>query len=64
MPGARYDAKGLAFCLDLGRNVVELTAESATIHTPTGARLTFYRARHAAGAVLAWQLVGDGNVRL
>jgi len=63
-PAARYDCQGLAFRLEHGRNVVALTRDTATISTATDARLTFYRPRHAAGAVLAWQLVGGGNVRL
>jgi hypothetical protein len=55
-PFTRLEHAGLLWLLD-GRKLVALTAETATIETPTGGRQTFRRRLIEAGrVVLAWQL--------
>jgi hypothetical protein len=50
-PGARFDAMGLLFFVQ-GASVPVITAQSASIHRPTGARLTYHRNPDIADAVL------------
>ena len=55
-PFARLDHAGLLWLLN-GRNLVALTADTATIETPTGGRQTYYRRPVEVGrVVLAWEL--------
>jgi hypothetical protein len=42
---SRYDCTGLVWLLDGGQSVVGLTAETATIKTPSGSILTYRRKR-------------------
>jgi hypothetical protein len=55
-PNARYDCMGLVPMLH-GRKVVSLVADRATISTPSGGTLTYYRQRPHPNAVSAWQLI-------
>jgi hypothetical protein len=66
-PWARIDQAGLLWLM-AGRRLVALTANSATIETASGGRLTYRRAsasRHSVpndpGRVLAWSLCGGGD---
>jgi hypothetical protein len=53
--GISVHCYGLAACLNCGR-IVELTADTAVIVTPTGSRLT-YRRRPLPEAVPLWKAV-------
>jgi hypothetical protein len=55
-PEARYDATGLVPLLP-NRRVVSISADRATIRTPSGGSLTYYRQRSHKGAVAAWELL-------
>ena len=55
-PNERYDVMGLVPLLH-GRKVVSLAADRATIRTPSGGTLTYYRDRPHKDAVAAWRLV-------
>jgi hypothetical protein len=55
-PDARYDAMGLLPLLR-GRRVTSITADRATIRTPSGGSLTYYRHRPHREAVAAWDLL-------
>lgn len=56
-PFARLDHAGLAWMLN-GRPIVELTAETATIATPNGGRLTYRRkSRIDPETIAPWELV-------
>jgi hypothetical protein len=55
-PNARFDCMGLVPLLH-GRKVVSLAADRATIRTPSGGTLTYYRDRPHVDAVAAWRLV-------
>jgi hypothetical protein len=54
-PLARIDRAGLLWLLK-GDKLVALTADTATIETRTGARLTYRRKPDEPGRVLAWEL--------
>jgi hypothetical protein len=55
-PWARIDHAGLLWLLD-GRKLVALTADTATVESPTGVRQTYYRVPIEPGhVVLAWEL--------
>jgi hypothetical protein len=53
-PAARYDCKGLAWLLERDAEVVEITAEAATIRMRSGSLLRFYEPPASTGAVLPW----------
>jgi hypothetical protein len=55
-PKDRYDAMGLVPLLH-GRKVVSIAPDRATIGTPSGGTLTYYRSRPQRDAVAAWQLL-------
>jgi hypothetical protein len=55
-PNARYDAMGLVPLLH-GRKVVSIAANRATIRTPSGGTLTYYRHPPHNDAVAAWELL-------
>jgi hypothetical protein len=55
-PNARDDALGAVPLLH-GRKVMSITADRASIRTPSGGKLTYYRHRPNKDAVAAWQLV-------
>jgi hypothetical protein len=59
-PWARIDQAGLIWLM-AGRRLVALTADSATIETPNGGRLTCRRVPDDPGRVLAWSLCGGGD---
>jgi hypothetical protein len=59
-PWARIDQAGLLWLM-AGRRLVALTADSATIETASGGRLTYRRAPNDPGRVLAWSLYGGGD---
>jgi hypothetical protein len=54
-PRARIDQAGLIWLM-AGRRLVALTADSATIETASGGRLTYRRVPDDPGRVLAWDL--------
>jgi hypothetical protein len=54
-PFARVDRLGLLWLLN-GRTIVALTADSATIETASGGRLTYRRTPNDPCRVLAWSL--------
>jgi hypothetical protein len=55
-PFARIDRAGLLWFLQ-GHKLIALTADTAVVETPTGARQTFYRSPVAAeDTVLTWEL--------
>ena len=54
-PWAGFDRQGLLWLLN-GRRLVALTADSATIETVSGSRLTYRRVPRNEGQVLAWEL--------
>jgi hypothetical protein len=54
-PFARIDRLGLLWLLN-GRRLLALTADSATIETATGGRLTCRRVPNGFGRELAWEL--------
>jgi hypothetical protein len=54
-PFARIDRQGLLW-LPNGRRLVALTADSATIETASGGRLTYRRVPRNEGQVPAWEL--------
>jgi hypothetical protein len=54
-PVARVDQAGLLWLLR-GHRLVALTADTAVVETPTGARQTYRRRPHAPGRALAWEL--------
>jgi len=54
----RLDRDGLLWLLD-GRAVVEVTADTAVIVTPSGGRLTYRRGLQSADAVLPWEVGGS-----
>ncbi len=54
-PVARYDCAGLAWIID-GRAVIAVTSDTATIRTPGGAVLRYYRRHASQPAVAAWDL--------
>lgn len=66
VPDARYDAQGLAWLLR-GQPVLDLDAAGASIRTPGGGALRFYRRhpqdRDPSGSVPAWDLAAtdDGS---
>jgi hypothetical protein len=55
-PNGRYDAMGLVPLLD-GRKVASISADRATIGTPRGGTLTYYRNRLHKDAVAVWELL-------
>jgi hypothetical protein len=59
-PFARVDRLGLLWLLN-GRRIVALTADSATIETASGGRLTYRRVPNDRGRVLAWSMCGGGD---
>jgi hypothetical protein len=59
-PGARIDQAGLLWLM-AGRRLVALTADSATIETASGGRLTYRRVPNDPGRVLAWSLCSGGD---
>jgi hypothetical protein len=58
-PFARIDWQGLLWLLN-GRRLVALTADSATIETASGGRLTYRRVPWNEGQVPAWELDTSG----
>jgi hypothetical protein len=58
-PWARIDQAGLLWLM-VGRRLVALTADSATIETASGGRLSYHRVPNEPGRVLAWSLCGGG----
>jgi hypothetical protein len=59
-PFVRVDRLGLLWLLN-GRRIGALTADSATIATSNGGRLTYRRVPNGPGRVLAWSLCGGGD---
>jgi hypothetical protein len=59
-PWARIDQAGLLWLM-AGRRLVALTADSATIETASGGRLTYRRVANDPGRVSAWSLSGGGD---
>jgi hypothetical protein len=55
-PVARIDQAGLLWLLR-GHRLVALTADTAVIETPTGARQTYRCRPSEPGCVLAWELI-------
>jgi hypothetical protein len=55
-PEARYDVMGLV-PLIRGNEVVSISEQRATIRTPGGGHMTYYRHRPNTGAVAVWELL-------
>jgi hypothetical protein len=55
-PEARYDVMGIV-PLIRGNEVVAISEQRATIRTPGGGRMTYYRYRPNTGAVAVWELL-------
>jgi hypothetical protein len=55
-PEARYDVMGIV-PLIRGSEVVAITERRATIRTPGGGHMTYYRHRPNSGAVAVWELL-------
>jgi hypothetical protein len=55
-PEARYDVMGIV-PLIRGKEVVAISEQRATIRTPGGGHMTYYRHRPNSGAVAVWELL-------
>jgi hypothetical protein len=55
-PEARYDVMGIV-PLIRGNEVVAISEQRATIRTPGGGHMTYYRHRPNSGAVAVWELL-------
>jgi hypothetical protein len=56
LPEARYDVMGIV-PLIRGNEVVAINDQRATIRTPGGGHMTYYRYRPNSGAIAVWELL-------
>jgi hypothetical protein len=55
-PEARYDVMGIVLLIR-GNEVVAISEHRATIRTPGGGQMTYYRYRPNTGAIAIWELL-------